>query len=452
MSRLSCPPSDIDRPLSHSERWYWILDAISPLNVVAWVTVAGRVTPEQLSAAAAAAVAEHPLLRVGIAADTEGTNPRFVPLAEPALPIRTVAADPCDTTAATREVDAVELCAPIPASGTLARLVDVVKAAGTPHESHELILTMSHVICDGTSILTLLRRILEYATATAASPGSRPPGPAVDDRLPARTRGTARITASMLADQLIAAGARPVRMPAEVPVPPGDRRTRLLTREICGADLAAVTSACRERGVTVHGALTAALATAVAREMTPGRTVRVPVGSPIDFRSEMAVDDGELGSFVATVPTHPRVGADIDFWDTARTVIRNLNRRRRFHQHLTAIAGLRLLCPDSVDRSGRVVDLINTRGPWNVCLTNVGRHGFPDRMGEWRLSGAQFAAGISCIGHLVSAVNTSHGVLRWNSTYVEGLMSPARADRIVDDALAMLLTRARPHHEEHAHD
>lgn len=449
---MSRPPCDIDRPLSNSERWYWILDAISPLNVVAWVTIAGRVTPEQLSAAATAVVAEHPLLRVAIAADAEGANPRFVPLAEPALPIRTVTADPRDTTAAAREVDIVELRTPILASGTLARLVDIVKAAGTPHESHELILTMSHVICDGTSILRLLRRLVERAAATAAPPRSRPPGPAVDDRLPASARGPVRIAASMLADQLIAVGARPVRMPAEVHVPAGNRRTRLLTREIGGEDLSALMSACREHGVTVHGAITAALATAVAQEITPGRTVRLPVGSPIDFRAEMAVDDAELGSFVATVPTHPRVGPDVHFWDTARTVIRNLNRRRRFRQHLTAIAGLRLLCPDSVAHSGRVVDLINTRGPWNVCVTNVGRHEFPDRVGEWRLSGAQFAAGISCIGHLVSAVNTSHGVLRWNSTYVEGLMSPSRAGRIVDDALAMLLTRVRTHDEEHAYD
>ncbi|WP_330184287.1 hypothetical protein OHB26_12215 [Nocardia sp. NBC_01503] len=415
------------------------------------MTVTGRLTPEQLAGAAAAVVAEHPLLRVGITATADGTDPRFAPLALPELTIRTVHADPSDTDAVTREVDTVELRTPIPVSGTLARLVDVAKAVGTERESHELILTMAHVIADGTGILALLRRLVELAAAGARVPVTRPAMPAVDDRLPTGIGGTARIVAGMLADQVIAGAARPIRMTPEIEVAPVNRRTRLITREISGADLTALVAVCRRRGVTVHGAINAALATAVAGEVTPGRRVRVPVGSPVDFRAELGVDETELGSFVATIPAHPRVGPGVDFWRAARTVNRNLHRRKRFRQHLTAIAGLRLLCPPSVAASARVVGLIQSRGPWNVCVTNIGRTDFPGRIGAWQVSGAQFAAGISCIGHLVSAITTGHGVLRWNSTYAEGLMSAERADRIADTAIATLLARVHAHDQEEVH-
>jgi hypothetical protein len=98
------------------------------------------------------------------------------------------------------------------------------------------------------------------------------------------------------------------------------------------------------------------------------------------------------------------------------------------------------MSPRSVGTSARAVTAVDRIGPGNVCLSNVGRFEFPDRLGAWRLSGAQFVAGISVSGYLVGSVNTSHGALHWNFTYIDGAVTGERAARIADRAVRLLLS------------
>ena len=64
--------TEVRRPLSPVERWFWIADQISPLNVIARVRLTGHVPEGVLERAAADLAAEHPLLRVAIRADAMG--------------------------------------------------------------------------------------------------------------------------------------------------------------------------------------------------------------------------------------------------------------------------------------------------------------------------------------------------------------------------------------------
>ncbi|MFZ3292165.1 hypothetical protein, partial [Mycobacterium sp.] len=80
------------RPLSPQERWYWIANQVSPLNVIARVRLHGKISHDLLEAAAAALAAEYPVLRVAITADADGTNPSFLPSAQP-IDVRTVSGD-----------------------------------------------------------------------------------------------------------------------------------------------------------------------------------------------------------------------------------------------------------------------------------------------------------------------------------------------------------------------
>ena len=84
--------TEVRRPLSPVERWYWIADQVSPLNVIARVRLTGHVPAGGLERAAADLAAEHPPLRVAIRANAGGTNPVVVPSLQ-GIPVRTVCGD-----------------------------------------------------------------------------------------------------------------------------------------------------------------------------------------------------------------------------------------------------------------------------------------------------------------------------------------------------------------------
>ncbi|PPK71457.1 hypothetical protein V5P93_003323 [Actinokineospora auranticolor] len=445
-------PRRIRRRLSPMERWYWVCDQLSPLNVVARVRVEGACTRDDLARACARLAEEHPLLRVAIDADPDGSHPCFVGARHDRLPLRTVCADRLDVDRWEREVDDVELVEPLDwRSGPLARVVDVARGApGSAEETHDLILTVSHVIADGTTALALLRGLVELAAtgrsrAAAVEPArTRAPLPPPEELLPRRINGvprTAHLVASVVADRITTAVARPRRLAPVTPVAPERRRSRLIRRELDAEQLARLTDRCRAEGVTVHSALATAMAVAVASVEPTAKTLRVSIGSPVDFRAELVppVEPGDAGAYVATVPSYIRVGPAIDLWTAARGAFRTLKRSRRFHHHLALVSMLRLLSPRSVGESAKAVAMVDRVGPGNVCLSNVGRYAFPDRVGGWRLSGAQFAAGISISGYLVATVNTSHDSLHWNFTYVDGAVTGERAELIADRALWTVL-------------
>jgi hypothetical protein len=438
----------VRRRLSPMERWYWICDQISPLNVIARAHVAGAYAAEDLERASAQLAQEHPLLRVAVAAEPDGSGSRFVAARDARIPIRTVRSDGHDVDRWEREVGDVELVSSLDwRSGPLARIVDVARAPGTADECHDLILTVSHVIADGTTALGLLRRLVELAAIGGSAAGEpRGPLPPPEAMLPKRVNGlprAAHLVAWVIADAIVAAIARPRRLRPVVPVPPDRRRTRLIRRELDAEQLEELTSRCRREGVTVHSALVAAMAIAVA---TVGAgTRRMCVGSPVDFRAELIPPVGtrDAGAYVATVPSYIRVGPDIDLWTAARGTARDLRRRKRFRHHLALVSLLRLMSPRSVGESARAVAAVDRMGPGNVCLSNLGRYDFPDRIGRWEISGAQFIAGISISGCLVATVNTSHAALHWNFTYVDGAVTRERAEQIADLAVRALLSSLR---------
>ncbi|MBG7237599.1 hypothetical protein I5G47_19230, partial [Pseudomonas aeruginosa] len=74
--------AEIRRPLSAVERWYWLSDQFSALNVISRVRVHGRLSIDDLRRGLDALQARHPLLRARIEHDA-GLDPRGVPSARP---------------------------------------------------------------------------------------------------------------------------------------------------------------------------------------------------------------------------------------------------------------------------------------------------------------------------------------------------------------------------------
>ncbi|MFF3853971.1 hypothetical protein [Micromonospora sp. NPDC002575] len=468
------------RALSPLERWYWIADQVSPLNVIARVRVRGHLPPELLRAALDELQARHPLLRVAIATRPDGRRPRFVPTDRP-IPLRRVAPgpdgaggppvpdEPADPDAGwLREVNERELadrvdwragplCRAVvlpagPPAATTARTGQPAPAGPGPAagDAHDLILTLPHCVADGTTALSLLRQWIEYADRLAAQgwpgTGGRTPGSAAPQREPAlppaermfprRFRGVTgalRLGGQLLRDLYAVRRHRPARVTPSRFVPFTERRSRLLHRTLTAEQVAALAQACRRERTTVHGALAAAMVLAVAAETGPPAPGHVAIGSPVDFRAALTppVPERAVGAYVATVPSFVPYRPGASLWQVARSISGDLAGRRQRGSHFAMVDLVRLSCPPSVAASGRFVELTERTGPVNLCLSNLGRYDFPDRIGAWRLAGAQFVAGLSVCGYFVATANTSHGELAWNFVHVSEAVPDDRAARLV---------------------
>ncbi|MGX1805533.1 phthiocerol/phthiodiolone dimycocerosyl transferase family protein [Nocardia sp. NPDC055321] len=488
--------TDFVRALGPSERWFWIIDRISPANCVARVRVHGRLAAGELAGAAAALVAEYPLLRVGVR-DAGHGDPRLFPLAEPEIPVRQVevegggaTASPTDTarsvtvraglvatgvmrragtrvdtgavsdagfaarsraggepsdTVWRREVD-VELATSFVTDRGLARIVDIVHGAGSADEYHDVVLVVSHVIMDGRSLLTLLRKLIRYTEADRGGRVGRVATPVADDLIPVGSRGFWRYCYTTLSDQVAAVALRPRKLVAPVAVGMGERRTRAVYRTIDAAGLAALTADCRRAGVTVHGVLAAAVARVVGETVRPGAKGVAGIGSPVDFREllEPAPDAEELGIYAPVLAHFVRFGPGESLWAAARAVNRQLERGIRRRKHLSVVAGMRFGTPRTVATGRRVVEMVDRRAPWNVSVTNVGRADFPERVGDRRISDVTLAGSNSCVSALTVSIISTHGHMRLGFCYVTGILDAASAEAFADRVVAELTGRAAP--------
>ncbi|MGW1075470.1 phthiocerol/phthiodiolone dimycocerosyl transferase family protein [Streptomyces sp. NPDC002537] len=452
----AAPTGVVRRPLGPLERWYWIADQISPLNVTARARVTGRAPEGTWRRALDALQARHPLLRVAITCDEDGRDPAFVPVEGRPVPLRRVPDAGSDPAAGTRwehELNDRELVESVDwRTGPLARAVVVSGGDGHGPDGawHDLVLTLPHCVADGTTVLSLIREWIELAAGTGpATEGTRPVLPPVDALLPPRHRGAAGeplMREQEAADQALMSRLRPGRVEPTEFVPFGKRRTRLVHRSLDPGQLDALVRACRREDTTVHGALAAALVAAVARDAATEGPRPFAIGSPVDFRAGLRppLSPRDIGSYVATVPTVVEHRPGEGLWPMARAVIADLTRRRGREEHFRAVNLFGRYCPANVAESAAMLRFMDEEGPINLCLSNVGRTGFPDAVGPWRVSDAQFVAGLSVSAQLVATVNTNHGRLFWNFTHVEDALPRERADRLVDDCVSTLLAAVRP--------
>ncbi|HHA3877941.1 TPA: condensation domain-containing protein, partial [Pseudomonas aeruginosa] len=148
--------AEIRRPLSAVERWYWLSDQFSALNVISRVRVHGQLSIDDLRRGLDALQARHPLLRARIEHDA-GLDPRWVPCERP-IPLREVRGGGEEQWL--REINERELPERIdPDSGPLIRTVAITTDAG----AHDLLVVVPHIIADGTTVLTLAEQWLTLA-------------------------------------------------------------------------------------------------------------------------------------------------------------------------------------------------------------------------------------------------------------------------------------------------
>ncbi|WP_103531687.1 hypothetical protein [Streptomyces sp. SM11] len=448
MSTTSRAVRAAQRELSPLERWYWIADQISPLNVVGRVRLHGPASHASLRSALAELQARHPLLRVAIEADATGRHPRFVPVDDRPVPLdhRTLDSPEAVENGWAHVIDEELVNGRIdPHAGPLATTV-VLSGPGPAGEVHDLILSAPHVVADGTTVISLLRQWAELAADGPVEP--RAVLPAAEDLFPAEHRGTAgRIRAKAKADRDEGdlERLRPRRVDADRPVPFEQRRTRFLHRSLDAPTLDRLARTCRTHGVTIHGVLAAAMVRALATDAGAVDATWYSIGSPVDFRGDLEppVGPDDVGSYVATIPSLVEHRADRPLWATAKEISADLKKRKALGEQFSMISLIGGSGPQTLAESLPFVRHLDEKGPINFCLSNIGRFPFPDAIGPWRATGAQFVASLSVVGAFVATVNSSHHQLAWNFTYAQGLVLDERAARLADSCVELVLALVR---------
>ncbi|MEZ0469558.1 condensation domain-containing protein [Luteimonas salinilitoris] len=365
-----------ERPLTLFERGLY-LDGTRPVNIVFVAGIRGRLPPERLRHALARVQDKHPLLRCAIV-QRDG-RPWFRLLPRPApIPLRVVARTGDDDW---RRQSAHERRQRF--DGSREPLVRAVWLRG--EGAGELLLVCHHCICDGRSIVTLLREILalcdrpdlDIGGYRSLDPAERLlPDAVLGDRgLRRRSRWMAGLFGWLVrirrpGPELTYGDVYSIHWTLDQPA-----SLRLARR-------------CEREGVTVFNALAAA-------SVLGFRAVRGTKGAgrfmvPVDARRFLPkLADDHLFAMAPTVALSPRVPhpertSETGFWTLARTLRRDLDRRigrlgAGVHRNLLGMEHLhalfdRLIAHSRSRRSGR-----------NVTLSWLGRLDLPEDYREFRI-------------------------------------------------------------------
>ena len=73
-----------------------------------------------------------------------------------------------------------------------------------------------------------------------------------------------------------------------------------------------------------------------------------------------------------------------------------------------------------------------------MCMTLLDVSGFPNHIGDWRLSAVQFASGMSISGYLMLTAAVGRDELALNLGYIDDIISSRRAETLIENTTAAL--------------
>ena len=161
----------------------------------------------------------------------------------------------------------------------------------------------------------------------------------------------------------------------------------------------------------------------------------------VPFREHLAepICDDSIGSFQAMTTAIPVAQAPgQSLWQTAEPFDDELRDRIRRRHHLSALNAIPLLTPRTPAKIGSVVKLLDSRGPGNLCLTFLDVTTSPTQIGDLTLSGVQFMSGMSISGCAMLTATGGRDELALNLGYTEGMLTPDRAETLLENAACAL--------------
>lgn len=396
-------------------------------NIVYFVRLTAQFQARQLQTAIARLQYKHPALRMLMREEPDGFYYEYD--CAPAIPLRIL---PRFSDSDYRNEIAAELRTRFPNDQPQLRVVWL-----RSDREQDLLFIASHRICDGMSMLTIVRDVLRFVCKDEIPVPYAPitPDDIIGDYRP-RHPSMRRIIAH-------AANAA-LRLIPESRKEPGNHEISLewsVDREMSDA----LRQCCRSEEVSVHAALTVALDQALLAVLGKRRKPAW-IESPMDarrgrlsiLRSDMLFFGG--GSLQLRTSREPSE----DFWERARTVHREL--RGMIEQELAKIParyqffGMLRPLPDArIHTMVRIADALKINGSWNrIALSNLGEAvvtepGTPFQVTDLRIYVHSF--NIRLLGLVTYLLN---GEMRFYYAGDEKCMSRNQAEGLQREMMALL--------------
>ncbi|MBN7135711.1 hypothetical protein A7A76_13340 [Lysobacter enzymogenes] len=320
-----------------------------------------------------------------------------------------------------------------------------VRGRDAQGEVGELVLACHHVICDGMSMLTLLREILALCADPALDIGTHTGFNALEDILPAQALSDRRVRRSAawkaLAFRLFFSLRR-----RRKPVPQGE--FFVLHWKLSREDTAALAARAKAEGVTVFAAMSVAFS--LAFRTVKGAAATGKIFSPVDIRKFLTLirPDQLFAAAPGTIvqldtELAPDNVDDAAFWEQARVFKSRLNQKverisRNVHEYFIGLEMMHSIFGQFVAERRSDLDKFDT------TISNIGRIDIPQDYPGFRLE-TVYSPTARLPWRSTTAILSSGyaGELDFVFTCDTASLSRAQVERIRE--IAMRLLRERSH-------
>lgn len=417
----------ISRQFDPSERFFWMLDKVSGMNFVVFAEIANQINVDHVHAALLQAQRAHPLLRARIDQTSDGAL-RFEP-SDAELKLEQIAVN-CHNW---QEPIERELAHPFhPGDAPLMRALHL---RFTDQVRSVLALTFHHSIADGRSGTALLREILQYLVAPDVDTHFKTGAvhPALHQAFPAEYDW--KRNPETVGDLALQKKTEIKRYGRSAPLPWLDQQqaNRLPRFQRIELDTDATTrliQQCKIRGISVHGALSAAQLLAKYQSTADIEPLTLSLSSPADMRpyltSEIPISG--LGLYVTILASTYQVSGMQSFWEVAREVSADIKRQlERGDGHVM----YELIKPEDVPLSAEGMAefaKLMLKTPQGSMISNIGIVEPVDSAAK--VKGISFVLCPMPYQIVFSAVSTYGGKLIINMAYDAAKLKPENAAKL----------------------
>ncbi len=361
------------RKMFFFERLMYV-DGHTPVNCIITARIRGHISADDLQLALNKVQSKHPLLRAHVV--KEGGQIYFSFSENPLqIPVRVVERSSDEDW---RNVTVTEWKTPFNMNeGPLVRMV-WIKSEGVS----ELMLIAHHCICDGTSLITIFRELLQVVDQPDVQLIPYPPFQSLQELFPQEVLSNLRIAllvkvkAALL--RLFALTVKAVHT-----APPGEHY--LVYWRAGAKESAALADRCKEEGTTPYTAMCVAFLLAF-RQVNSAR-FKNKIMCPVDIRRFISnIRADVMFNYAPPIPLSidPRIDPRAGFWDLARRLKQSMSEkigRLNAYEHLMAAEELQTSIPKVISFLRR------SKGSYDFAFSNVGRLDMPDNYQAFRVEG-----------------------------------------------------------------
>ena len=411
----------MQRKLSSVEALLWA--GGQTLSIFAMVaTVRGKVTAAALYEALNKLRLRHPLLAIRLFLDDESTL-SWTTENVGDFQIRRVERTNADTW-----IDAIKTDLQIPFNGPFVRFMLISSGESSDSDVCELGIVCHHGFADGLSGAYLMRDLLTYLGDPNRPVDSLPVPPSHDDIAAMTLMGS-------VGEPF--AGVKITQLPENAPLEALDNLF-LLPWSLDEMQTSALVSRSREKSVSVHGIVCAALLKAFAEEKNDSSCA---VSSPVNLRPYSALPIGEaFGLFI-----HPALLAKVDcqrdLWEIAAEIVAQtqaqITKENLFQTSLTVRHLMR-----TMPYQEALAAVLSA--PWDmnydVSVSNLGRLDFrPNTFGDLKLEALYGPMVLTKIQETVFGLNSVNNRIFFSWVGRHNILEPAKAMRLRDGMMKHLL-------------